>query len=64
MDSFLRVFRIQLFSKVLYMDMSLCCPLKFSICDNIQYVLSNSYTLFYTKFIYILSDLITDETML
>ena len=30
---FLKIFRIQLFSKVLYMGMSLCSPLKFIICD-------------------------------
>ena len=30
-------------SKVLYMGMSLCSPLKFGICDI-------SYTIFYTKF--------------
>ena len=33
MDSFLKIFRIRLFSKVLYMGMSLCSPLKFGICD-------------------------------
>ena len=33
MDSFLKIFRIQLFSKVLYMSMLLCSSLKFSICD-------------------------------
>ena len=33
MDSFLKVFRIRRFSKVLYMGMSLCAPLKFGICD-------------------------------
>ena len=33
MDSFLKIFRIQLFLKVLYKGMSLCSPLKFGICD-------------------------------
>ena len=32
MDSFLKFFNIQLFSKVLYMGMSLCAPFKFGIC--------------------------------
>ena len=34
MDSFLKIFRIQLFSKVLYVGMSLCAQLKFGICDT------------------------------
>ena len=33
MDSFLNIFRIQLFSKVLYVGMSLCARLKFGVCD-------------------------------
>ena len=33
MDFFLKIFRIQLFSNVLYVIMSLCVPLKFGICD-------------------------------
>ena len=33
MDSCLKTFRIQLFSKVLYMVMLLCSSLKFIICD-------------------------------
>ena len=33
MDSFLKILRIQLFSKVLYMGMLLCSCLKFSICE-------------------------------
>ena len=33
MDSFLKIFRIQLFSKVLYVGRSLCTRLKFGICD-------------------------------
>ena len=33
MDSFLKIFRIQLFLKVLYKGMSLCSPLKFGICN-------------------------------
>ena len=33
MDSFLKIFRIQLFSKVLYMGMLLCSSMKFNICD-------------------------------
>ena len=52
MDSFLKTFRIQLFSKVLYMGMLLCFSLKFIICD-IQYVFRNSYTLFYTQILLI-----------
>ena len=31
--SFLKIFRIQLFSKVLYMGMLLCSSMKFNICD-------------------------------
>ena len=33
MDSFLKTFKIQLFSKVLYVGMSLCARLKTGICD-------------------------------
>ena len=33
MESFLNIFRIQLFSKVYYVGMSLCAPFKFGICD-------------------------------
>ena len=33
MDSFLKIFRIQLFSKVYYVGMSLYASLKFGICD-------------------------------
>ena len=33
MDSFLKIFRIKLFSKVLYVGMSLCARLKFGISD-------------------------------
>ena len=33
MDSFLKIFRIQLFFKFLHMSMSLYAPLKFDICD-------------------------------
>ena len=62
MDSFRIIFSIQLFSKVLYMEMLLCSSLKFSICDiynmflwYIQYVLRNSYKSSYTDFIFILS---------
>ena len=33
MDSFLKIFKIQLFSKVLYVGMSLCARLKTGICD-------------------------------
>ena len=32
MDYFLKIFRIQLFSKVLYMGLLLWAPLKFGIC--------------------------------
>ena len=34
MDSFLQIFRIQLFPKVLYVGMSLYAPLKFGICGR------------------------------
>ena len=45
MDSFLKIFRIQLFSKVLYMGMSLCAPLKFGIFDmcNLFYAILMQY---------------------
>ena len=33
MNSLLKIFRTQLVSEVLYMGMSLCSPLKHSICD-------------------------------
>ena len=33
MDSFLKISRLQLFSKILYMGMLLWSPLKFGICD-------------------------------
>ena len=33
MNSFLKIFGIQFFSRVLYMGVSLCSPLKFGICD-------------------------------
>ena len=54
MDSFLKKFRIQLFSKVSSIDMSLCSPLKFGICDiynmfcviHIQYFTQNLFTLY------------------
>ena len=56
MGSCLKIFRIQLFkelnSKVLYMGMLLCSPLKFGI--YIQYVLCHSYIIFYKKNIHIL----------
>ena len=56
MDSFLKIFRIQLIFKVLYMGMLLCSSLNLVFVIYIQYVLYNSYTLSYTNFIYILSN--------
>ena len=55
MDSFLKVLRIQLFSKFLYIAMSLCFLMKFSICD-IPYLLerappSNQRPLFDVKYL-------------
>ena len=57
MDSFLKIFRIQLFSKVLYMGMLLCSSLKFIICDicNMFCAIFTHYLTQYTNFIYILS---------
>ena len=56
MDSFLKIFRIQLIFKVLYMGILLCTSLNLVFVIYIQYVLHNSYTLSYTNFIYILSN--------
>ena len=55
MDSFLKIFRIQLFSKVLYMGMLLCSSLKFIICDiyNMFCAILTHYLTQYTNFIYI-----------
>ena len=61
---FVKVFRIQLFSKFLYMGMSLCFLLKFSICDIYNMFWRNSYALLYTKFICILSNLFIGEAMI
>ena len=54
-DPFLKAFEIQLFAKVLYMVMSLCFPLKFSICDICHMFSAILKDLHYTKFIHILS---------
>ena len=56
MDSFLKIFRIQLFFKFLHMSMSLYAPLKFDICDIynmfwailMQYFTENFLCKFYT----------------
>ena len=70
MDPFLKIFKVQFFSKVLYMGMSLCSPLKFSICDICHMFCAILADLYYTKFIYILGKfyavdhLITDETII
>ena len=70
MDPLLKILNIQFFSKVLYMGMSLCSPLKFSICDICHMFCAILVDLYYTKFIYILSKfytvryLITDETII
>ena len=50
MDSFLKIFRIQLFSKVLYMGMLLCSSLKFSICDIYNTKFSDILNKFYLYF--------------
>ena len=59
MDPFLKILKIQFFSKVLYMGMSLCSPLKFSICDICHMFCAILVDLYYTKFIYILSKFYT-----
>ena len=60
MDSFLKIFRIQLFSKVLYVGRSLCTRLKFGICDI---YFTQIVFLFYVNFIWY-NRLITSETII
>ena len=59
MDPFLKIFKIQFFSKVLHVGMSLRSPLKFSICDICHMFCAILVDLYYTKFIYILSKFYT-----
>ena len=59
MDSFLKTFKIQLFSKVLYVGMSLCARLKFGICD--KYFTQNLF-IFYVNSIWY-DRLITAKTI-
>ena len=60
MDSFLKIFRIQLFSKVLYVGRSLCTRLKFGICDI--YFTQNLF-IFYVNSVWY-NRLITAETII
>ena len=60
MDSFLKIFTIQLFSKVLYVGMSLCARLKFGIRDI--YFTQNLF-IFYINSIWY-DPLITAETII
>ena len=60
MDSFLKIFKIQLFSKVLYVGMSLCARLKTGICDI--YFTQNLF-IFYVNSIWY-NRLITAETII
>ena len=60
MDSFLKTFKIQLFSKVLYVGMSLCARLKTGICDI--YFTQNLF-IFYVNSIWY-NRLITAETII
>ena len=60
MDSFLKIFKVQLFSKVLYVGMSLCARLKTGICDI--YFTQNLF-IFYVNSIWY-NRLITAETII
>ena len=60
MDSFLQIFRIQLFPKVLYVGMSLCAPLKFGICG--RYFTQNLFIFYVNSIPY--DRLITAETII
>ena len=70
MDSFLKIFRIHLFSKVLYMGMLLCFSLKFiicGICNVICAILTHKLTqilfIFYVNSV-LYDHLIADETLI
>ena len=52
MYSFIKIFRIQLFSKILYMGMLPCFSLKFSICDISVFSICDIYIYIYI-YIYI-----------